>query len=533
MIRLAAFLLLAAHAWAQPVAESVTQVGVMRHLAIAESSGLAASRRFPGVIWTHNDGGFQFLFAVNRSGKMLGAFQVAGNLIDWEDLATDAAGNLYLADTGSNGMARTHVAVHRVKEPNPYRRYGNATIERSWFLRFPAGPIQDCEAFFVHGGFVYLINKRAPRGTVNMYRFSLVDRRRSIPLQFVTKIPVESSVTAADLSPDNQRLALTSPDGVYLYFVDGRPASAGSARRLLFRFRNDSMEGGTFFGKGFLTSAETRQLFFFNYSAFQCREPARLRAPLTDVAVSAGTPVRFETSATGCPAPRFSWRFNGQLINGATNSFLNLPSVSAADAGVYQVIASNQYGSDTNSAVLHVRTKPDVRITEVLSNRATNNTVQTEDWWEMRNFDSVPIDLSGWRFNDKSGGLSDPFVIAPGLVIAPGETIVFVEELSAEEFHSWWGSSNLPANLRIVTYFGGQLSFSAAGDSLLLWDNLSTDPNDTVARADFGAADSGVSFIYDPTSDRFGAKSQLGVHGAVQAANSSDIGSPGRIAAAP
>src|SRR5688572_32868052 len=115
MIRVAAFLLLAAQAWAQPVG-GVTQTGVMRHFAIAESSGLAASRRFPGVVWTHNDGGFQFLFAVNQAGKMLGAFQVVGNLVDWEDIATDGAGNLYLADTGTNGMARTHVAVHRVKE---------------------------------------------------------------------------------------------------------------------------------------------------------------------------------------------------------------------------------------------------------------------------------------------------------------------------------------------------------------------------------------------------------------------------------
>src|SRR5687768_15777257 len=193
MIRVAAYLLLAAHAWAQQVAESVTQVGVMRHFAIAESSGVVASRRFPGVVWTHNDGGFQFLFAVNQTGKMLGAFQVVGNLVDWEDIAADGAGNLYLADTGTNGMARTHVAVHRVKEPNPSRRYGNARIERTWLLRFPAGPIQDCEGFFVHGGFGYLISKRAPRGTVKMYRFSLADRRRSIPLRFVTKIPIESS----------------------------------------------------------------------------------------------------------------------------------------------------------------------------------------------------------------------------------------------------------------------------------------------------------------------------------------------------
>src|SRR5688572_9460210 len=190
----------------------VTQMGTLRHSAISESSGLVASRRYPGVLWTHNDGGQQFLFAVNRTGKLLGAFAVSGNLIDWEDIAIDKAGNLYLADTGSNGMVRTHVAVYRAPEPNPYRRYGNAKMNRNWYLRFPEGPIQDCEAFFVHGGFGYLINKRSPNGIVNMYRFSLADRRRSIPLQLVSQIALGSPVTAADLSLDNQRLSLTTSD---------------------------------------------------------------------------------------------------------------------------------------------------------------------------------------------------------------------------------------------------------------------------------------------------------------------------------
>src|SRR5688572_16033969 len=135
----------------------VVQVGRLRHFAITESSGLVASRQYPGVLWTHNDGGFQFLFAVNKFGLKHGAFQVPGNLIDWEDIATDNAGNLYLADIGINGMFRTHVAVHRVREPNPYDRYGNARILQTWLLRFPEGPPQDCESFFVHRKHGYLI----------------------------------------------------------------------------------------------------------------------------------------------------------------------------------------------------------------------------------------------------------------------------------------------------------------------------------------------------------------------------------------
>ncbi len=91
------------------VAEGVIQVGTISHFAISEGSGLTASSRYPGVIWTHNDGGYQFLFAINRAGDYLGAFQVTGaNLIDWEAVASDGNGNLYLADIGGNGIERTN-----------------------------------------------------------------------------------------------------------------------------------------------------------------------------------------------------------------------------------------------------------------------------------------------------------------------------------------------------------------------------------------------------------------------------------------
>ena len=505
--------------------DGVTQVGRMTHFGIAESSGIAVSRRYPGVIWTHNDGGFQFLFAVNRSGKFIGAFQVGGNLVDWEDIGIDNKGNIYLADTGTNGMFRTHLAVHRVREPNPYRRYGNAKINRTWLLRFPEGPTQDCESFFVHGGFGHLITKTPTNGTVSMYRFSLADRRKSIPLQLVTLIPVDTPITAAALSLDNRRLGLTSSQGVYLFFLNGGPASAASARRLFFDFENRFMEGGAFFGNHFLTSAETRQLWLFRHPAFQCRQPALLVQGLANTNVSAGERVRLEVHVDGCPLPRLTWRFNGQVIPGATEPILDLGNVSPADAGVYQVVVSNRFGTVTSSATLGVRTKPDIRITEVMSSQFPGATVPRADWFELINFEPQAVDLSGWRFNDSTGGLADPFVIQ-GIVIFPGETIIFVENLSAAQFRTWWGAANVPSNVRIFTYAGSQLSFSDQGDTLFLWDNLS----EIVTTAEFGLADPGVTFIMHPFTGEFGIKSEVGVHGAIRASSSpGDVGSPGVI----
>ena len=515
------------------VAEGVVQVGHIGHFAISEGSGLTASSRYPGVIWTHNDGGYQFLFAVNRAGDYLGAFQVTGaNLIDWEAVASDGNGNLYLADIGANGIERTHVAVHRLREPNPADRYGNAEVNKTWYLRFP-GAREDCEAFFVLNDYGYLITKPRTNDQVTMFRYPLASGGRSVLLEEVTKISVTAAVTDAGISADKQRLGLVTTEGVYLYFINANPASIPTAEREFTRFPNEFMEGGTFVDGGFLTSAETRELWLFTNANFVCTTPPNFTLVPADRSVQLGSNIELEAEVDACPKPVFQWTFSGAPLATGTNATLSLPAITVNDAGTYQLTASNLFGVITTSVTLTVRTKPDLRITEVMPNAALDATVPTADWWELTSFESQPVDLTGWRFNDSNGGLFDPHVFTAGPIIAPGETIIFVENLTAAEFRNWWGETNLPAGLQIISYSGSGLSFRITGDTLFFWDNLSTDPNDTVSRADFGIADTGVTFNYDPLTQIFGAKSVLGSNGVLRAVSSSDIGSPGRIITPP
>jgi hypothetical protein len=208
-----------------------------------------------------------------------------------------------------------------------------------------------------------------------------------------------------------------------------------------------------------------------------------------------------------------------------------LSNLAAANSGYYEITASNRFGMAVSAANLTVRMRFDLRITEVMPGPALSPGLPTADWWELTSFESQPVDMSGWRFNDRVGGLLDPYTFMSGPIINPGESVVFVEALTAEDFRAWWGENNLPSDLQIITYTGGGLSFRITGDTLFLWDNASTDLADTVAQVDFGAADLGVTFNYDPVSEHFGVKTELGVNGAVRAAAAPDIGSPGRIAA--
>jgi hypothetical protein len=249
-----------------------------------------------------------------------------------------------------------------------------------------------------------------------------------------------------------------------------------------------------------------------------------------------GGSVTFNPIAVGYPVPNYQWFFNGTPINGQTGPSLTISPVTTSSSGQYQLTASNSSGSASSSAMLTVRLRPDLRITEVQSSTAPNPSVPTADWWELTSFESAPVNLGNWRFNDNSGGLADPSNIPQGTTIGPGETVVFVEGLSPAQFRTWWGAANLPAALQIVGYSGSGLSLGAGGDGIRLWNDTTTTPADTVASVDFGSAQNGTTFNYNPDTGVFGGLSQEGVHGAFRAtASPGDIGSPGRIrgAAAP
>src|SRR5258705_11115878 len=83
------------------VADDVVLIGKIQHPRITESSGIVVSRKNPEIFWTHNDGGGkrQVLYAMTRTGQPLAEFRVTGAVIeDWEDIAADDKGNLFLGD---------------------------------------------------------------------------------------------------------------------------------------------------------------------------------------------------------------------------------------------------------------------------------------------------------------------------------------------------------------------------------------------------------------------------------------------------
>jgi hypothetical protein len=143
----------------------VSWLGDIEHRDLKESSGLAASIKHPGVLWSMNDsGGDAELFAMTEGGAHLARLSVASRKpTDWESLDTfEFDGETYIAigDIGDNFGWRKDVSVLVVPEPITI---ADARLEPAWEITYtyPDGA-RDSEALAVdvEGRRILVLSKR-------------------------------------------------------------------------------------------------------------------------------------------------------------------------------------------------------------------------------------------------------------------------------------------------------------------------------------------------------------------------------------
>jgi predicted outer membrane lipoprotein len=183
--------------------------------ALPEASGLAISRRQPGVVWSHNDSGNdEILFALDTEGVLLGQLRVPVQMRDWEDVSAGRCPSgpcLYLADIGDNGRSRKRVQILRIPEPAP----GDAmTAPPDVFYGVYADGPHNAESMFVVGEDLFVIT-RDRIGAI--YRSTVKGLSGGqITFQRIGQLGVDG-VSDAEASPDEQTVAVRTEDEVLLF----------------------------------------------------------------------------------------------------------------------------------------------------------------------------------------------------------------------------------------------------------------------------------------------------------------------------
>jgi hypothetical protein len=189
---------------------------------VKESSGLARSRRDPGVFWTHNDAGnAPVLFAVSPDGKLRGEVKVAGaRLEDWEDIAAAPCGTsncLLVGDIGDNSGKRKSITIYRI--PEPVANASTSSSATAIEARYPGGP-RDAEAMFVASGDIYIVTK-GRKGPIELYKLpdgasgtATLEKVRDL---FPAPKSSSDRVTAASASPDGKWVGIRTYRTLYLF----------------------------------------------------------------------------------------------------------------------------------------------------------------------------------------------------------------------------------------------------------------------------------------------------------------------------
>jgi hypothetical protein len=186
---------------------------------IPETSGLAVSRRNPGLLWSHNDSGSAaVLFALDTAGTVRGRVRVPIRTRDWEDIsaARCLSGDcLYIADIGDNRLTRRQVQIYRVQEPAP----GDAeTAPPEVFTATYADGPHNAEAMFVIGADLFIIT-RDRTGAVYRSTMTLSDTRE-LTLKRVGELGL-GVVTDAEASRDEKSVVVrTSHEAVLFRTAD-------------------------------------------------------------------------------------------------------------------------------------------------------------------------------------------------------------------------------------------------------------------------------------------------------------------------
>ena len=231
---------------------------------VSESSGLARANT-AGTFYTFADAGNEpILYKVDMTGRLLERSQLPFTNVDWESIAQDDKGTLFIVDAGNNNSSRRDLAVYRL---NP----GTSETTKIKFAyadqkAFPPGKKErnfDCEASLWHAGKLYLFTKdRAEQRNSKVYTLS--DQPGQQTARLLTTLSIPGEVTDANLSPNGKRLALLGREE--LFILDGNDlASALKATPKHYSLKGAGQTEGLVFFNDNTLMISTEEGFLYQY----------------------------------------------------------------------------------------------------------------------------------------------------------------------------------------------------------------------------------------------------------------------------
>ncbi|GGT36801.1 hypothetical protein [Streptomyces purpureus] len=207
---------------------------------VTESSGLAASRRHPGVYWTHNDQDAPLIYGIDaKTGETVATLTMkgVGKPRDMEAISIGPDGDIYVGDIGDNKDGTwDHVWIYRFPEPERLR---DQTVQaRQYDVKYADGP-RNAEALMVHPktGRVYIASKNEDGGGLYEGPAKLSTSGTNV-FRRIGEVPW---VTDGAFSPDGAELTLRSYFSARAYVWKNGRLGADRSVRVPFQGQAESV----------------------------------------------------------------------------------------------------------------------------------------------------------------------------------------------------------------------------------------------------------------------------------------------------
>lgn len=243
---------------------------------LLESSGLVASTHYPGILWTHNDDGLPLVFAVNLHGRVIHHFQLPGvKNVDWEDIALDQAGTLYILDNTSRLNPSHSTKIYAFSEPDPFQENEIGAI-REYEVLFPDGG-HDIETLIVRDDVAYLVTKPWDASLPIIYKAPLLTRETRA--QRLGQLPSVLMITGGDISPDGSRIVLSSYRALLIFAGADSPEALFTTTPIVCQLNAGQVEGIAWRGSNLVLSNEQGALFLVSEADWRSRQAPFQQSP--------------------------------------------------------------------------------------------------------------------------------------------------------------------------------------------------------------------------------------------------------------